>query len=121
MRTRDYLIRFPGDLSVRVACEVARCDNWQFGWETILDERTPQGRDLAYWVRAKSMRTVTEQRTAGGLTVFRFEPGQRCFAEHRTRPGRYLVRGVREHSNVGDWIEDAAEHVTSIEDQRKRG
>ena len=53
--------------------------------------------------------------------MFRFASGQRCFAEHRTKPARFLVRGVREHSNLGDWIEDIAGHVTTIEDLRKRG
>ena len=120
MRTRDYLIRFPGDLSVRVACEVARCDNWQFGWETILDERTPQGRDLAYWVRAKSMRTVTEHRAAGGLTVFRFERGQRCFEEHQTRPARFIAGG-RRLASLGDWTGDLGDHVTRLEDQLRKG
>ena len=119
--TRDYQLIMPRDVTVVAACEDVRCESWQSGWETHIDEATPLGREQALYIRHMSGRTLTEQRTAAGITVFRFEPGQRCFAEHRTRPGRYLVRGVREHSNVGDWIEDAAEHVTSIEDQRKRG
>ena len=118
--TRDYLIRMPRDVTVVAACEDVRCESWQSGWETHVDEATPLGQMQAAWIRQQSGRTFIELRTAG-LTIFRFAPRQRCFAEHRTRPGRYLVRGVREHSNVGDWIEDAVEHVTSIEDQRKRG
>ena len=120
MRTRDYVIRRRPDTAVRAACQDVGCESWRYGWETAVDEGTALGANQARYIRRMSGRTFTEHRS-GALTVFRFEPGQRCFAEHRTRPGRYLVRGVREHSNVGDWIEDAAEHVTSIEDQRKRG
>lgn len=123
MATRDYLIRMPRDTMVVAACEDVRCENWQYGWETITDEATSLGRAQAAYIRRQSGRTFTEHRTAEGLTVFRFASRQRCFTEHRTRPGRYLVRGagIREHSSLGDWIEDIAGHVTQIENQRKKG
>ena len=121
MRTRDYIVRMPKDTTVVAACEDVRCESRQFGWETHIDEATPLGQMQGAYIRQQSGRTFTEHRTAAGITVFRFASGQRCFAEHRTKPARFLVAGVREHSNLGDWIEDAAEHVTSIEDQRKRG
>ena len=120
MATRDYLLVMPKDTTVVAACEDVGCGNWRNGFEIHADEGTVLGQMQAAFIRQRSGRTFTEHR-AGLITVFRFERGQRCFAEHRTRPGRYLVRGVREHSNLGDWIEDAAEHVTSIEDQRQRG
>ena len=37
MPTRDYILRMPPDITIRAACEDVRCENWQFGWETILD------------------------------------------------------------------------------------
>jgi hypothetical protein len=57
------------------------------------------------------------------VTVFRFEPRQRCFAEHRTKPARWLVRGggLREHSSMRAWIDDLDEHVGQLEDQLRRG
>jgi len=121
MATRDYVISMPPDTMVRAACEDVACPSWLHGWETHVDEATPLGHDQASYIRHMSGRTFTEQRTAAGITVFRFAPRQRCFAEHRTRPARFLVRGIREHASVADWIEDAAEHVTYIEDNRKKG
>jgi hypothetical protein len=118
--TRDYVIRMPKDTTVVAACEDVRCENWRAGFEVHVDEATVLGMNQAHYIRVQSGRTFTEHRS-GAITVFRFASGQRCFAEHRTKPARFLVAGVREHSNLGDWIEDAAEHVTSIEDQRKRG
>jgi hypothetical protein len=122
MATRDYVLLMPRDTTVVAACADVGCSSWLYGWETHVDEATPLGGEQARYIRHMSGRTFTELKS-GGLTVFRFGPRQRCFAEHRTRPGRYLVRGggVREHAWLGDWIEDAAEHVTMIEDQRARG
>jgi hypothetical protein len=121
MATRDYRLHMPKDTTVVAACEDVGCENWLHGWETHVDEATELGREQAGYIRQRSGRTFTEFRTAAGITVFRFEARQRCFAEHRTRPGRYLVAGVREHANLGDWIDDAAGHVTQIEEQRKKG
>lgn len=113
----------PKDTTVRAACEDVQCENWRFGWETILDERTVPGRDAAAWIRCgKSGRTYREL-PGGDVAVFRFEPGQRCFGEHRTRPARWLVHGgaVRQHANMRDWIDDLGEHVGGLEDQLVKG
>jgi hypothetical protein len=118
--TRDYALLMPKDTFIREACADIGCASWQHGWETRVDEATALGVEQARYIRRESGRTFTEHRS-GAITVFRFPGGQRCFAEHRTKPARFLVRGVREHSNLGDWIEDIAEHVTTIEDLRKRG
>lgn len=123
MLTRDYILRMPKDTTVRAACEDVQCENWQFGWETILDERTAQGRDAAIWIRSgRSGRTFREV-PGGDVTVFRFESGQRCFEEHRTRPARWLVRGggVRQHTSMRGWIDDLDEHVGQLNDQVRRG
>jgi hypothetical protein len=126
-RTRDYVIRMPKDATVVAACEQVRCENWRYGWDTILDERTPEGRDAAAWIRRTSGagRTYRELPGAadGGLTIFRFEPYQRCFAEHRTKPARWLVAAgtVRQHADMHDWIEDLDEHAGRLKEQLERG
>ena len=122
-QTRDYLIRMPKDTTVKVACERIRCENWLYGWDTALDERTSEGRDAAQWIRSgASRRDFRELGTAdGGMTVFRFGPHQRCFAEHRTRPARWLVRGVREHPGMSAWMHDAEDHYGRLADRVQKG
>lgn len=121
--TRDYLVRMPPDTTVVAACHEVRCEAWQSGWDTIVDERTPLGQDQAAYIRQRSGRTFRELGTPDGVTVFRFESRQRCFAEHRTKPARWLVRGggLREHSSMRGWIDDLDEHVGQLEDQLRRG
>jgi len=124
MATRDYVTRWPRDTTVIAACEQVGCENWLYGWDTAVDERTPAGRDAAAWVRQFSRRTFTEIRGGGDVTVFRFGARQRCFAEHRTRPARFLVAAgaaSREHVRLGDWIEDFGEHYGQLEDQVRKG
>ena len=119
-RTRDYRIRFPRDVTVRAACEDVRCENWAHGWETILDERTAQGRAAAAWIRSGASRRTFRELPGGEVVVFRFERGQRCFEEHRTRPSVFLAGGRRVGS-LGDWIGDLDAHVTRLEDQLRKG
>jgi hypothetical protein len=123
-QTRDYHIRMPMDRWVRTACQASGCENWRHGWETHVDEATPLGRQQAAYIRTQSGRTFTERRTAAGLTVFVFEPGQRCFAEHRTRPARLLVHEggrTREHVSFADLAEDYTEHTGHLAVQAERG
>ena len=122
--TRDYIVRMPKDFTVVEACEQAGCENWRYGWEVILDERDPFKRDLAARIRrGEYRRTYRELPGGGDVTVFRFEPHQRCFEEHRTRPASWLVRSgtVRRHAGMRDWIDDLDEHVGQLEDQARRG
>ena len=116
--TRDYEIKFQRDTAVRTACEDARCEAFRNGWETICDERTPLGRDQAAYIRQRSGRTFTE--LSGTPTVFRFERGQRCFAEHRTRPARFLAGGIQVAS-LAAWVGDLDQHVQNLEDQARKG
>lgn len=119
------------DTAVVAACKDVGCEAWAHGWETTVDEATDLGREQAAYIRHKSGRTFREQRTAAGLTVFRFEAFQRCFAEHRTKPDRFLVRDGdwrgnptgrgRLHVNGRDWIEDLVEHEGALADLRKKG
>lgn len=128
---RSYLIVSPKDVTVRSACEDAGCLAWRHGWESAVDERTPLGQAQAAYIRTGSGRTFREQRNGAGLTVFRFEAGQRCFTEHRTRPERYLMRGGdwrgnprgerRVHKRPADWVEDSGEHLGRLTEAIRRG
>ncbi|MEV0115878.1 hypothetical protein AB0H77_21955 [Streptomyces sp. NPDC050844] len=128
---QTYSITSPRDTMIRAACAQVACSAWRHGWESTVDETTQLGRDQAAYIRNESGRTFREQRTAAGLTVFRFESGQRCFAEHRTRPEIYAVRDgdwrgnptgrTRTHQRPADWVEDFGEHQLSLVDQQKEG
>jgi hypothetical protein len=122
--TRDYLLRMPPDTSVVAACGDVGCEAWLYGWDTILDERTPEGRDAAQWIRSGQSRRDWTEMGGGDVTVFRFAPHQRCFAEHRTRPQRWLVRTgpqLADRGSFRSWIDDLDEHAGQLEDQAKRG
>lgn len=128
---QTYAIRSPSDREIPATCRQVGCEGWRNGWETIVNEATDLGRRQAAYIRTQSRRTFREQRTAGGLTVFRFESGQRCFAEHKTRPELFIVRDGdwrgnptgrrRVHKNPADWVEEFAEHQIGIAEQVKRG
>lgn len=128
---QTYSITSPPDTSVRAACEQVGCAAWRLGWESTVDETTDLGKRQAAYIRSQSRRTFRETRTAAGLTVFRFEAGQRCFADHRTRPELYAVRDgdwrgnptgrARQHQRPQDWIEDFGEHQQRIADQHRKG
>lgn len=128
---QTYSITQPADVLVRAACERVGCAAWRNGWESVIDETTPLGRQQAAYIRGQSGRTFREQKTAAGLTAFRFESGQRCFAEHKTRPELYAVRDgdwrgnptgrQRQHQRPIDWVEDFGEHQQRIADQQQKG
>jgi hypothetical protein len=124
-----YSISATRDVAVVTACKDAGCQAWAKGWETSVDEHTALGAQQAAYIRRKAGRTFTELH-AGALTVFRFEPYQRCFAEHRTKPDVLLKRGgdfrqnlgtIRRFVNGGDWANDFAEHQDKINTQIERG
>jgi hypothetical protein len=126
---QTFRIVSPPDRSVRTACEDAGCLAYRNGWETRVDESTDLGKAQAVYIRTQSGRTFREMRS-GGLTVFRFPGGQRCFAEHRTRPEIYAVRGgdwrqdrglIRQHTRAADWVEDFALNQQRLADQQRRG
>ena len=120
MATRDYVIRRRPDTTVIAACHEVGCPAWRHGWVTITDERTDLGREQARYIRQSSGRTFTETRDGQGLTVFRFESGQRCFAEHATTPFRFLAGG-RPVADLAAWVGDFDDHVNRLEAQAKKG
>jgi hypothetical protein len=124
-----YSIDQPADTTVKAACHDVGCPAYLRGWETPVDESTELGRQQAAYIRGRSGRTFTEVAGAG-VTVFRFEARQRCFADHKTRPQTFAVRRgdwradlgpLRTHSRPIDWVEDMQEALSSVSDDRKRG
>lgn len=125
---RAWHVHMPPDITVVAACEDVGCDQWRSGWDTVCDLDTPTGAMVAEMIRSgQSGRTFRElaHGPESRVIVFRFDSGQRCFAEHRTRPGRLLVhqrgRVVREHSSLAGLAEDYTEHVGRLAEQRERG
>lgn len=127
--SRAYRIHMPSDVTVVTACEDFGCDSWRFGWETVCDEADEMQAVVAMTIRAggtgRTFREMSDVRDGRKVAVFRFDARQRCFAEHRTRPGLALVyqRGHRvyEHASLADLAEDYTEHAARLLDQQKRG
>lgn len=128
---KTYSIHSPADVEIKAACEQVGCAAWLHGWDTTVDERTELGAAQAVYIRTQSRRTFREMRTDMGLTVFRFEAGQRCFAEHKTRPEVYARRagdwrqgftgeGYR-HQSARTWVEDFGEHQQRLADEQQKG
>jgi hypothetical protein len=128
---QTFELRSPHDVRIKAACEQVQCQAWRAGWRSLIDESTDLGRTQAAYIRARSGRTFTERPGPGGLTEFAFDSGQRCFADHRTRPEIYLVVGgdwrgnptghQRRHTRPIDWVEDFAEHQLRVADQHQKG
>lgn len=126
---QTFSVRSRPDKRVKTVCERVGCRQWREGWESLIDESTPLGKAQAAFIRS-SGRTFREQRTAVGLTVFRFEAYQRCFDDHQTMPEKYLVRGgdyratvgkVRVHQRASDWVEHVQQHMGLLLDERDKG
>ena len=60
--TRDYVMRRRRDTTVIAACHEVGCTSWRYGWETIVDERTPLGQQQGAYIRHQSGRTFTDRR-----------------------------------------------------------
>lgn len=127
---KTYQVHQLPDRSVRAACEEVDCKFWRKGWEVRVNERAPLGAARASYIRWEARRTFREKQDADGTTIFTFESGQRCFAEHFTHPELYLVRGgdaarlrelIRRHENPADLVEDMAEHFDTVRTDRARG
>lgn len=128
---QTFSVRSRPDKAVRTVCERVACPAWREGWESAIDERTDLGAAQAAYIRSQSGRTFRELRTEAGLTVFRFESGQRCFADHKTRPELYLVRDgdfrgnptgrVRRHDRPQDWVENVQEQLGRFNEDRQKG
>lgn len=118
------------DTVIKGTCQSVGCIAYAKGWDSVIDESSELGRSQAVYIRTQSGRTFKEMRNEQGLTVFRFEPYQRCFTDHRTIPERFFVRGgdwrqnrglIRKHVSGLDWAEDQAEHLDRIKTRIERG
>lgn len=119
------------------SCAEIGCKWYREGWASPIDERTEDGQQQAWAIRNRSGRRYTEDRgQAPGITVFTFEPGQKCFKweEHLVRTGRpalFIVHGgdwrgnptglKLTHVNADDWVDDFANHQAALADLRKKG
>lgn len=127
-QTRDYRVRFlPGAVEGAgpARCEEVGCTYNRDGWQTIADERTATGREVAAAVR-KTGRRYREEHDPAGITRFVFDPGQQCFTRHyQARPVRLLVTNgrqfIREHTRLADMAEDYTEHTGRLADQAQKG
>lgn len=128
---QTYSIKAGIDVTVVAACKDIGCKAWYHGWETKVDELTGLGQAQATYIRTKSGRTFKEFKTMDGKTVFRFEPFQRCFQEHKTRPDIFTRRhgdwrgnpsgSTYRHANAKDWTEDFATNQQRLHDAQTKG
>lgn len=127
---KTYRLWSPPDTHIVESCQQAGCEAWQRGWDTFVDEATELGQRQAAYIRTHSGRTFRESRTDAGITAFRFEAHQRCFAEHRTRPSQGLVlagdyRGfdgvMRRHTRTEDFVDDATTALDAMKQAQERG
>jgi len=115
-------------------CADVDCEAYLTGWESHIDEATSLGQRQAHYIRRESKRKFTEERTAAGLTVFKFEAGQKCFAEHKARnmrPERYVERGGdhrgnprrehRVHTRADDWVDSFQTNQDRLRTLQERG
>lgn len=122
--TQAYQLFAPRDVLVRAACEEVGCVEQRRGWDTLLDEATDFGRQWAAWIRSGASGRSYRELAGQGVTVFRFDAGQRCFAEHQTRPQQFAVRtrgGLRVHAAAADWLEDLGEHLDDLSATIRKG
>jgi hypothetical protein len=132
---KTYQLAAPRSTHFRPAtCADVDCEAYLFGWRTAVDVATDLGRRQADYIRRAAKRAYTEDRV-DGLTVFIFEPGQQCFAEHQVRlerPPLFIVRGgdfrgdprgeqPRYHSRPEFWVEDFATHQAGLAEQLEKG
>lgn len=139
-----YQIFAPADTHWReVTCEEAGCPQQEHGWVTRIREESDVeaaaghtlGRQQGFYIRYRSGRRFTEHRTADGLTEFVFEPGQRCFGQHRVRTARpeYFLRRAGDwrgdptgrrpflHTNPEHWVEDFALNQINLSEIIQKG
>lgn len=126
-------VQSPTDRYIIAACEQVGCIRYHQGWPLICDETTELGRVQAQIIRSgKHGRTYRElpRLNGQGPTVFRFEPYQRCFGEHRTQSELYVVtRGtpevylgeIRRHQRPEFFVEDYRETLDRRLTSKQRG
>lgn len=114
---KTYALRAPLGTHFRKAtCEEYGCPDYLGGFRATLDERDPDQKFRADYIRKESGRGFTEEHDEHGRTVFTFHPGQMCFhaADHHVRiqeqPTLCLVRD-------GDWRGNPTGHSRPLSEQ----
>lgn len=132
---KTYQVTAPVATHTRAAsCEEVGCQQQEQGWASAIDESTELGQKQAWYIRNQSGRHFREARNQmPGLTLFIFEPGQQCFAEHRVpldRPALYIVRGGDWRGNPrgevvrrkpDEWVDDFATHQDKLATELEKG
>lgn len=126
---RTFQIAQPINSHYRLAtCEEVGCIPHAKGWRTTADELTELGQMQAHYIRTECGKRFTEERNEAGLTVFTFEPGQKCFMAHQVsldRPAFFIVRDgdwrgnptgrSHVHTDPSHWAEELQETTSKIE------
>jgi len=133
---KTYQVSAPLATHFRIAtCEEVDCKHHREGWKSVIDESSTLGQMQAYHIRNRSGRRYTEDRNrAPGMTVFVFEPGQKCFSQHHVpleRPALYVVRdgdwrgnptgSLRKHTKSEDWVDDFQNHQDKLATELQKG
>lgn len=84
--------------ATKMTCREAKCEQYERGWITVVDERSDKGARQAQYIRTQAGRKFIEFPSEGaslhlqgeiaiayGLTVFKFFSGQECFRPHADR------------------------------------
>lgn len=133
---KTYRVSAPHSTHFRPGtCSEVDCPNYTKGWKTTVDESTDLGKQQAHFIRLESKRKAVESKDPTGLTVFVFEPGQRCFMQHQVRLDReptFSLQGGDFRGNprgatptlfksAEDWRDDFAEHQETLADRLEQG
>lgn len=129
---KTYGIVAPLSTHFRAAsCAGVDCEAYLNGWRTVVDTSSELGQRQADYIRKESGRLFTVEEPEPGQLVFVFEPGQKCFRQHRKRLDReplYVVRDgdwrgnprgttPRRHSGADAWVDDFASHQQTLADK----
>ena len=135
---KTYAIRAPRSTHFRPAtCTDVRCEAYEHGWSTTVNEADDLGARQAHYIRKQSGRKFVERSDAPGFVTFAFEAGQRCFRsdDHRVRLDRPEIYTVRDgdyrgnprrtetyiHTRPELWVEDFGTHQQTLADRLEAG
>jgi len=109
-------------------CAEYGCWRYRDGFKVVVDESTDLGRQQAHYIRKECGRRFTEDREERpGLTAFKFEAGQECFAKHampwdgQERLLEHGLWGRRDHTRADDWVDSFANNQIRLADIAERG
>lgn len=119
-------------------CAQVECDQYKFGFESLVDESTERGQRQAHYIRHDTGRSHREHRNWSGpsMTLFVFPPGTPGFGhEHKVPNGRPEIfrrrrgdfRGCPDpsatvqFSSAQSFVDDSGERFEKIRDLLARG